>query len=60
MKKKKEKVWIVVGVHGAYVGWHFTKKMMMQHHIDAYGYMKWKQAYDKGDRCIKAVLQYVL
>jgi hypothetical protein len=57
-KRKKEIVWIVVGRYGAYIGFWYTKKDAIQGHIDDLGYMKWKQAYDKGDRVIKAILRY--
>lgn len=57
-KNKKHKVWIIVGTQGSYVGWHFTKKEMIQTHIDHLGYIKWKEAYAKGDRAVKATLIY--
>lgn len=59
-KKVKEAVWIIVGVHGTYVGFWYTRRDAQQGHIDHLGYMKWSEAYAKGDRCIKAILQYTV
>ncbi|MCC6447553.1 MAG: hypothetical protein IT215_02585 [Chitinophagaceae bacterium] len=59
--KKKEQVWIVINkVHGAYVDYRYTRKEMKRHHCDTLGYMHFDEAKAKGDRCVKAVLQYVL
>lgn len=59
----KEIVWIVVGVHGAYVDWRHTRKEMKEHHCLSLGLEKdgkadWEQAKAKGDRCVKAILSY--
>lgn len=61
MKAKKENVWIVTSKnHGAYVDFRFTKRDMIRHHCETLGYVKWKDAYAKGDRCVKATIKYNL
>lgn len=55
---KAEKVWVVVGKDGeAYVDFRYTRKDMKQHHCDTLGYMSWKEASAKGDRCVQATLK---
>lgn len=55
---KKEDIWIVVGHHGAYVDYRYTRKQMKQHHCDTMGYNHFDEAKAKGDKCIKAVLSW--
>jgi len=61
MKKewKEEKVWIVVNDRlGAYVDFRFTRKEMKRHHCETCGYMNFEEAEAKGDKCVRAILQY--
>lgn len=61
MAKKTEKVWIVVNKnHGSYVDWRHTRKEMKRHHCETLGYMNFKEAQAKGDKCVKAILKYEL
>lgn len=61
MEKRKHKVWIVVDENRLpYVGFWFTKKDATRGHCDHLGFMKWKDAYKKGHRCIEAELKYSL
>ena len=47
--------WVIIGVHGLYVGWHYTRKDMINQHCSDLG-RTWKQCRAKGDRCIKVTL----
>lgn len=59
--KKKEQVWIVVNKKNEpYVDHRYTRKAMRQHHCDTQGYIKWSEALKEGDKCVKAILQYIL
>lgn len=61
MANKKHKVWIILDKEQQpYVGFWFTKKDATRGHCDHLGYMKWKEAYNAGDRCVEAKLKYSL
>lgn len=63
IKEQTQQVWVVVGVHGAYVDWRHTRKEMKEHHcltlgLEKNGRADWGQAKAKGDRCVKALLKW--
>jgi hypothetical protein len=51
-------VWVVMGVHGLYVDFRFTKKEMIRHHCDTLG-CTWDAARAKGDKAVKMWLSDV-
>ena len=50
--KIRQNAWAIVGVHGLYTGWEFTRKDMIEQHVSALG-KTWSKCRSKGDRCIK-------
>ena len=48
-----EKVWIIVGVHGAYIGSWLTRRDAIMDHTQALG-RSWAECKDKGDRTVRA------
>jgi len=54
---EERKGWAIVGVHGLYTGWWFTRHQAIIHHCNDLG-ISWTYARKKGDRAIKVKIIY--
>lgn len=55
--KKSVTRWVIIGVHGLYVGQWLRKRDAIYNHCSDLG-MGWMKCRKKGDRVIKAVITY--
>jgi hypothetical protein len=49
--------WSIIGIHGLYVGWHFTCEEMIYQHTNDLG-RSWDECRKNGDRAIKVQITY--
>lgn len=48
----EQKGWAIIGVHGMYTGWWFTRTEAIKSHIGDLG-ITWQQAKKKGDSAVR-------